>query len=129
MLITRYCSTKIKFFHTEACKPRCVTPLRPINRHNHSRMNVHYWNAQSIGNKTTTICDYLLDKDVDILVITETWLAEDDPVTIPRPGDDEHGGIAFISKSCLKLSISPTGVDTVTFEHASMTDNFLSHFI
>tara|TARA_B110000881_G_scaffold40031_1_gene32496 strand:+ start:158 stop:3112 length:2955 start_codon:yes stop_codon:yes gene_type:complete len=98
-------------------------------------MNVHYWNAQSIGNKTTTICEYLLDKDVDILVITETWLAEDDPVTIgectptgysffsfPRPGD-EHGGIAFISKSCLKLSISPTGVDTVTFEHASMTDN------
>ncbi len=98
-------------------------------------LDIHYWNAQSVSKKTTTIFDYILDKDVDILVITETWLGEDDPVitgectpsgycffNFPRPGD-KHGGIAIISKANLNLSISHVCVDTVTFEHASMTDN------
>ena len=108
-----------------------------VNIHSdcNTKLDIHYWNAQSIGNKTTTVYDYLLDKDVDVFVITETWLGEEEPVIIgectplgysffnfPRPGD-KHGGIAFICKSSLKLTISPTPLDTVTFEHASMTDN------
>ncbi|XP_072030516.1 uncharacterized protein [Amphiura filiformis] len=68
-------------------------------------------------------------------MITETWLGEEDPVIIneftpsgytclshPRPGD-RHGGIAIISKTSLKLSLSPVGVDTINFEHVSVTDN------
>ena len=63
-------------------------------------------------------------------VITETWLAENDPVVIgemlpqgysclsyPRK-DDEHGGIGIIYKSSLSLRNTPTGIDTPSFEHA-----------
>ena len=73
-----------------------------------TNLDIHYWNAQSIGNKTTTVYGYLFDKDVDVFVITETWLGEEEPLIIgectpsgyfffnfPRLGD-KHGGIAFI---------------------------------
>jgi hypothetical protein len=109
--------------------------LVKIKCHGKRNLDVHYWNAQSLGNKTTTINDYLLEKDIDLLVITETWLAEEDPVIIgectpsgysflnfSRPGD-RHGGIAIISKSCIKVTLSPVGMDTISFEHASVTDS------
>ena len=68
------------------------------------------------------------------MVITETWRGEEDPVVIGeytpsgynflnfnRPGD-KHGGIAILSKSSLKLSVSPIETDASTFEHACVTD-------
>ena len=68
-----------------------------------TNLDIHYWNAQSIGNKTISVYEYLLDKDVDVFVITETWQGEEEPVIIgectpsgysffnfPRPGD-KHG--------------------------------------
>ena len=45
-------------------------------------LDVHCWNAQSVSNKTLTIYDYILDKDVYVLIITESWLAEEDPVIL-----------------------------------------------
>ena len=98
------------------------------------KLNIHCWNAQSIGNKTIMIYDYLLDKDVDIMVITETWRGQDDRVVIgacTQPGydfrnfnrpEDKHGGIAIISKCSLKLTVSSIDTDASTFEHACVTD-------
>jgi hypothetical protein len=31
-------------------------------------------NAQSVGNKTTAICDLIEDEHLDFAFITETWL-------------------------------------------------------
>ena len=36
------------------------------------------WNARSINNKITTLCDFIITNRVDIMVITETWLNGDD---------------------------------------------------
>jgi hypothetical protein len=88
-------------------------------------------------NKTVKIYDFILDSDVDILVITESWLGEDDPVVIgestpsgyalfncPRIGD-KHGGLVFISKSNLKLSIQQVARNSnmyTTFEYACVSD-------
>lgn len=110
--------------------------LVQIKSNNHKQcLDVHCWNARSLNEKSIFVHDYLLDKDIDILVITETWLGVEDPVIIgectpsgyvffncPRPGD-RHGGIAIICKSALKLSISQSSIDVVTFEHLSITDN------
>jgi len=49
--------------------------------------NMHYclprvrfglWNARSIRNKTTTLCDFVVSNRLDIMVLTETWLKGDD---------------------------------------------------
>ena len=39
-----------------------------------NRLNLSVWNAQSVGNKTDKLCDYVTDYDIDILCLTETWL-------------------------------------------------------
>ena len=100
-------------------------------------LDINLWNARSICNKTLTMHDYILESDVDILVITESWLAEEDPVVIGEctPSGysllnfpriiDKHGGIAIICKSNLNLSISQISADAdkyTNFEHACVTD-------
>ena len=91
------------------------------------------WNARSVREKTYSIHDFILDKDADIFVITETWLAEVDPVVIgemlpngysfmnyPRKNNDEHGGIGIIHKTCIGIQSLPSGIETTSFEHASV---------
>ena len=79
--------------------------------------NLGLWNAQSVGNKTADICEYVTYHDIDILCLTETWMKDEDPVVIgemsppgytfinvPRTsGDDHHGGIGILHKSQLSL--------------------------
>ena len=39
-----------------------------------SFLDVQFWNATSVGNTTNFSCDYVMERDVDILFITEAWL-------------------------------------------------------
>ena len=55
-----------------------VTP--DINRE--PLTNFRLWNPRSIRNKTTTLNDYVTEHDVDVVFLTETWLAPTDPVVI-----------------------------------------------
>ncbi len=70
--------------------------------------------------------------DSDVFVITETCMNENDSVVtgellpqgysylnFPRKGD-EHGGIGIIYKNNLNIQNAPTGIDTPSFEHASV---------
>ena len=80
-------------------------------------MHVCHWNARSVRNKSLQICDYVLNKDVDLMLFTETWLAEDDNVVIGEltpPGysfinvprrEATGGGIGALYKSNLNLSL------------------------
>ena len=87
--------------------------LLDIPKHNNKQLNIRLWNARSACNKTVSIYDNIIENDVDIIVITETWLTESDPVIIgemlpegysflnfPRKGD-AHGGIGIIHKLIL----------------------------
>ena len=93
------------------------------------------WNARSTRNKTLSVYDFVLENNIDILFVTETWLCEDDPViigeltppsysflNIPRTQTDLYGGIGILYRSSLKLSIKQTDIKTITFEHAIVTD-------
>ena len=93
------------------------------------------WNARSTRNKTLSVYDFVLENNIDILFVTETWLCEDDPViigeltppsysflNIPRTQTDLYGGIGILYRSSLKLSIKQTDMKTITFEHAIVTD-------
>ena len=47
-----------------------------------SHINYGLINACSIINKTETIVDFILEHDLDILSITETWLKSDDSFSV-----------------------------------------------
>jgi len=97
-------------------------------------MTVHLWNATSIRNKTLTLQDHILTYDVDIMLVTETWLSENDGVIVGEctpPGYEFFnylrgsvnygGGIGIIAKKSLHLCPSSSNSDTVTFEHCVVT--------
>ena len=73
----------------------------------------------------------IMDKDIDIMFIVETWLRGDDPVVITectatflnvlRAGDC-HGGVAVIFRSLLNLSVVNIDVNPTTFEMACVAD-------
>lgn len=55
---------------------------------------VGVWNAHSVGNKGVEISDLILEKDLDILCLCETWLRDaGDEVTI---GEMKPPGYAFL---------------------------------
>ena len=86
--------------------------LRPIPRETYSKLNVYLWNANSVRNKTNILFDYILEHDVDIMCITESWLRHNDSVVIsectppgysclnvPRECESYGGGIAVVLRA------------------------------
>jgi hypothetical protein len=88
-------------------------------------------NARSVANKTGLICETVIDKDLDVLAITETWLKQgDDHVInqlcppgfhftgIPRPEGkgSRGGGIGVMYRSSLHVQ-SVSKPSFTTFEH------------
>ena len=84
-----------------------------------SKSLVHFCllNARSINNKALVIKDYVVENDIDILAVTETWLKpSDDDHTIEElcpngyifkhisRGDTRGGGVGVLSKKALKLT-------------------------
>jgi len=83
---------------------------------NHN-INVASVNCRSVRNKTNEIVDYVIDNDVDILGLTETWLHEGDSDQktlgdltpngyklrhLPRSGK-KGGGVAVLYKKSLDV--------------------------
>ena len=75
-------------------------------------------NARSIVNKSSLLCEHIIDNDTDIMLITETWLREgDDPVItnlcppnyrfvgVPRPSikGKTGGGVGLVFRSSLHV--------------------------
>jgi len=94
-------------------------------------MSIGLFNAQSVGRKEkrTAIQQYLLDNDIDIFVVTETWLRPQGDeakvkdltppnyTTISFPRGSLGGGIAVIIKDTLSSCVSVTS--EFLFQHSS----------
>ena len=102
--------------HTDTSTVLNSTKSASQNEH----LNLSVWNAQSVGNKTNDICEYVITHDIDILCLTETWMKPDDPVVIKEmspPGyafintprvyasGDTHGGIGILYKTQIGLCL------------------------
>ena len=88
-----------------------------------SELNICLVNTQSARNKTDDIVQYITEKDIDVCVITETWLNSHDEVKtgdltpagykleqVVRDGR-QGGGIAIILKSTCKIKkLTPVAV-------------------
>ena len=105
-----------------------------------SCLQVACFNARSVGSSSrrTDICDFIIDNNVDVLFITETWLKQDgDEAKLfdltpagysikSFPRNSRGGGIAILAKDSLlsRLTFSTDfGFDHSTFEivHANLS--------
>ncbi|XP_072022081.1 uncharacterized protein [Amphiura filiformis] len=114
-----------------------------VTTHNHlvklprhgQYLDIRSWNARSIGNKTVFVCDYVIEHDVDILFLQETWLDEYDTTKIGEftpPGYNfinvprsirGGGGVGALFKSTLNLTVTPTTCNLKIIEHMCITDS------
>lgn len=93
-------------------------------------VKIGHWNARSMNNKTIAICDLILDSDLDMLIVTESWLRgdfrdnhiiADISTTLPNyqvlhvHRQSRGGGICVIYRTGLKITTNDAH-DFVTFE-------------
>ena len=109
----RLTSNSVENEHSQSRNSSIIHPNTSTNPF--AKLNIHSWNAQSIRNKTAFLVDHILEHDVDIVFITETWILEDDRVVIgelalpgyeyldfPRGSVNHGGGIGILYKKPLK---------------------------
>ena len=86
-------------------------------------------NARSVGNKAPHIIDLLTENELDVLVITETWLFSDESAkvnsitptgytTFSKARDDRRGGgVAVICRDWFKCVLNDNSSDFQSFEY------------
>lgn len=116
---------------TWQCKKRqgdhqkpCLTVVKRTSDYNlRSCLNLSLWNARSMMNKITSICDCILSNKIDIFIITESWiengkksfadaelrstLHQYEATHLPRT-NRKGGGLSIITKTDLKISANKT---------------------
>jgi len=149
-LIEKFKSYVLSIKHRKKTKRGTRAGKRKFKKNDKSRMredpshetnlNICTWNARSARNKTTDISDMIIEKNLDLIFITESWIHEtgDDVIKAeltpsgykilnkPRMSGDPGGGIAIIYRSNLQISISNQSHENITsFEY--FETKFTSH--
>ena len=100
---------------------------------NSNRLTAATLNCRSARSKTTLIHDYIVEKHLDFLCLTETWLKDTDNITKaallppgyslvhnPRPGTRRGGGVGVIHRDTFKCKPINTSSYS-SFEHSDQT--------
>ena len=101
-----------------------------------TQLSACLWNIQSLRNKSLQLCDYIIEHDIDVMILTESWIRDDEHVIIgestppgysflntPRPTGTRGGGIAVLFKTQLQLRVRTNPCNTTYFESTCITDN------
>ncbi len=115
------------------------------NTKHHNSLTVCSLNAQSVKNKALSVADFILERNIDVLGITETWLGSDIDGTVlqhlvptgydihhvPRPGSRRGGGVAVLYKSGLIVSVIGSSANSqfTHFEHIECSVGSAEHHI
>jgi len=108
------------------------------------QLNFGVLNVCSLGNKVEAVKTLIDDHEIDVMCLTETWHEDSDSPPIrrlrahgfqvlerPRPISSDniassryvnHGGVAFIVRTGIKLSRVPLPFSPTTFECDCSTD-------
>ena len=123
----RGCRTAARKQRRRKCPPE-VASVQPANKLRSPAVSTKCksWlsgaiiNARSVRNKTLCIVDHILEHDLDIVALCETWLFGDERDSIvihestpdgyqfhhvPRQDGRGYGGVAIIAKSSIHLHI------------------------
>lgn len=80
------------------------------------------WNARSISNKLDQLNNFLINCNVDLVLLNETWLSTDRTIKIKgyniirQDSDHPHGGVAIAIKSTYSFLTIPT-ISTYDFQN------------
>ena len=92
-------------------------------------------NVQSVRNKIDHIIEAIISHDLDILILTDTWLTTDDKdqffiralnikgykfYSFPRGNNTEHGGVGIIIRSSINIR-SASQCDSTNFENCILS--------
>ena len=137
-------STRKRLFHLHLWNPLDSSSIsrRGVNHHNlvhvthkdpqktsfDRRLTFGVWNARSVRNKTVPFMEYVNDKQLDIVGITETWLSTKDSAVIgaltqkeykflhmPR-GHTSGGGVGLLYKESLQVELRSSEDSYRSFE-------------
>ena len=102
-------------------------------------LNIASFNARSVRNKTLFLRDFIIDDEIDILCLNETWLQENELSiakeiapdgfsikNLPRP-NGRGGGILLIYRSNLKIRFNES--EATSFESLSCTISFTNKIL
>ena len=100
---------------------------------NPNRLTAAILNCRSVCNKAITIHDYIIEKHLDFICLTETWLKDTDNITKaelvppgyslvhkPRPGDRRGGGVGILYRNTFRF-IQLNAANYPSFEHTDQT--------
>ena len=108
------------------------------NVHDKFKLQLCVLNTQSICNKSDEFVDFVLQNNLDLVAISDTWFKPDDDLVprectpagyslhhIPRPKKKTGGGVALLFRFSLSVSMKTYNTDYLTFEslHAEITCN------
>ena len=126
--------------HRNECK--ASLPHRSKDKLDQPQQSVSFCmiNTRSIRNKTSEFNDFVIDNDLDIVGVCETWLHPDDDAVIAALNPGGHrfchtprlhkrgGGVALLYRSNLDVQVVPSSLNISTFEmtEISIVHNSLS---
>ena len=97
--------------------------------------------ARSLRNKVAVFSDYIVDQNIDVCVVTETWLKDMDTTSIagvclpgysfksfPRQSNRSGGGTGVMFNTNLYVSLSGGG-ETQSFEYSEWNFSILEYSI
>ena len=106
------CKFGVSVASNEDCLDININDCKPTSKtYQNNIINVCYWNARSLRNKTLMVREYMAEHNIDIYLFSESWLKDDDQVEIGElEGKDLRldrvgGGVACLFKSYLKISM------------------------
>ena len=98
-------------------------------------------NARSLRNKTAVFVDHIVEQNIDVCVVTDTWLKDKDTASIacicqsgysfksfPRQSNRSGGGTGIMFNSSLNVSLSRGG-DMQSFEYSEWNFSISHHSI
>lgn len=76
--------------------------------HNNTNLNIIYWNCQSLYHKATEVFDHIVKENVDVALLSETWLKPKHNLSLQNYSiyradriENEHGGVAIIIRNSI----------------------------
>ena len=103
--------------------PSNLIPIKQSNLVTYAKCKMAFLNPWSLANKATSISDFILTNNIDLLAVCESWLRSDGSgkpqrihqhemlpsshqiLHIPRPGDKRAGGVALLLKKAFQIKI------------------------
>ena len=98
------------------------------------RLRFALWNARSVKNKISSLCDLIISEHIDICAVTETWLTRNDPFILADlvntlqdytvyslPRASRGGGVAVIARKGLGVKENKNSSISLSFEILDLT--------